>query len=238
MVRINKLQFVIVVLLSACTSFSYGQVTTDFGVWLAGSFNKDITRDLDVSLEQEFRLAENATELGKSYTTLGLDYELKKWLRLGLNYRFILNKSSADLFRHRHRLMGDVAVRLSKQRFTFTNRIRLQSEIRTVNYSDEYGFAPATDLRNTLKINYRINRKYEPYLSLDARFLIRDARTPYYTGFDRHRITAGVDIMLARNRSLDLYLMTSRHWNVLEPTQLFVVGMDFTFGSAGFLLGS
>src|SRR5690606_30326815 len=100
------------------------------------------------------------------------------------------------------------------------------------------GFAPATDLRNTFKINYRLNRKYEPYVSLDARFLLRDARTPYYTGFDRHRIIAGVDILLAQNRSLNVFLMTSRHWNVLEPRQLFVVGMDFTFGSQGFLLGS
>lgn len=237
MERINKIGVGISVLLYFCISVASGQVNNDFGVWLAGSFNKDITRDIDISIEQELRLADNATQLDKAYTTLALDFELRKWLRLGLNYRFILNKRS-ELFGQRHRVMGDVAFRYRRQRLTFTNRVRLQSEIRTVNYSDEYGFAPATDLRNTLKINYRINRKFEPYLSLDARFLMRDARTPYYQGFDRHRIIAGVDIMLAQKRVLDVYLMTSRHWNVLEPSHLFVIGMDFTFGSQGFLMGS
>lgn len=205
---------------------------------MAGSFNKDIARDIDISVEQEFRLEENATVLGKAYTTVALDFELQKWLRLGLNYRFILNRRTEGAFGHRHRMMGDLSVRWRKRRLTFTNRVRLQSEIRTINYTAEYGFSPATDLRNTLKINYRVNRKYEPYLSLDARFLMRDARTPYYRGFDRHRITAGVDIMLAKNRVLDVYLMTSRHWNVLEPSHLFVIGFDFTFGSEGFLMGS
>lgn len=237
MVRMLNIRIGISVLIFFCASTVSAQVTNDFGVWVAGSFTKDINRDIDFSIEQEFRFAENATQLDKAYTTLGLDFELRKWLRLGLNYRFILNQRS-DSYGQRHRVMGDVAARFRKQRFTVTNRVRLQSEIRTVNYSDQYGFAPATDLRNTFKINYRLNRKYEPYISLDARFLLRDARTPYYTGFDRHRIIAGVDILLAQNRSLNVFLMTSRHWNVLEPRQLFVVGMDFTFGSQGFLLGS
>lgn len=238
MVKMGKAAVLISSFLFFSTSLVFGQVTNDFGVWIAGSFNKDITRDMDVSIEQELRFAENATELDKAYTTLAIDYELKEWLRLGLNYRFILNKGGDGTFGQRNRLMADVAVRLRRQRFTFTNRLRLQSEVRTINYADKYGFAPATDLRNTFKINYKVNRKYEPYLALDARFLLRDARTPYYTGFDRHRVTAGVDILLARKRVLDVYLMTSRHWNVLEPSHLFVIGMDFTFGSEGFLLGS
>lgn len=224
-------------MLILCLSVASGQVNNDFGFWIAGSYNKDISRNIDISIEQELRFAENATQLDKAYTTLALDFELRKWLRLGLNYRFILNKGS-DVFGQRHRVMGDISFRYRKQRITLTNRVRLQSEIRTVNYSEEYGFAPATDLRNTLKINYQLNRKFEPYLALDVRFLLRDARTPYYTGFDRHRITAGVDILLAQKRVLDVYLMTSRHWNVLEPSHLFVIGIDFTFGSRGFLLGS
>ncbi len=238
MVKTNKIKVGILVLFSCCASFASGQVNTDFGLWIAGSFNKDISKNFDISIEQEFRLEENASELGKSYTTLGIDYELQKWLRLGLNYRFILNKRDDGAFGQRHRLMGDLSVRLRKHRFTITNRVRLQSEIRTINYTAEYGFSPASDLRNTLKINYRVNRKYEPYLTLDARVLLRDARTPYYTGFDRHRIRAGVEILLAQKRVLDLYLMTSRHWNVLEPKHLFVIGMDFTFGSRGFLMGT
>ncbi|NEN25046.1 DUF2490 domain-containing protein [Cryomorpha ignava] len=237
MEKTNKLKLVISVVVFFFASLAYGQLTNDFGVWIAGTFNKDVSKDIDFSIEQEFRLEENATQVGKSYTTFSLDYELRQWLRFGLNYRFILNKTGDGVFGHRHRVMGDLVLRGYQQRFTFTNRSRIQSEVRTINYSAEYGFSPAWDLRNTSKVNYKINRKFEPYVSLDIRFLIRDAREPAYQGFDRHRIKLGVDVLLARNRVLDLYLMTSRHWNVLELTQLFVVGMDFNFGSQGLLLG-
>lgn len=226
------------ILLFFCVSLASAQLTNDFGVWIAGSYNKDISKDIDVSLEQEFRFEENATQLGRSYTTFSLDYKLKQWIRLGFNYRFILNRGDDGVFGHRHRVMGDLVLRSDQQRFTISNRARVQSEIRTINYTNEYGFAPSWDLRNTLKVNYKVNRKYEPYVALDLRFLMRDVREPTYQGFDRHRIKLGVDVQLARNKGVDIYLMTSRHWNVSEPTQLFVVGVDFSFGSRGLLLGS
>ena len=217
---------------------AHAQLTNDFGVWIAGTFNKDVSKNSDVSIEQEFRFEENSTVLGRSNTTIGLDFELRNWLRFGLNYRFILNRRADGVFGHRHRIMGDLVFKASHQRITFANRSRIQSEVRTINYSEEYGFSPAWDLRNTTKVNYRINRKYEPYLSLDIRFLIRDAREPAFQGLDRHRVRLGVEVLLAQNRVLDFYLMTSRHWNVLEPTQLFVIGMDFNFGSQGLIMGS
>lgn len=237
MVKMNRIRFGISLVILLCSTLVSGQVTNDFGVWLSGSFSKDITKDFDFSIEQEFRLDENATELGKAYTTLSLDYKLQSWIRFGLNYRFILNKGDDALYGQRHRVMGDMSFRMQQHRWKFTNRIRAQSEIRTVNYTHEFGFAPTLDLRNTIKVKYRINRKYEPHMSADFRFLMRDVRTPYITGFDRHRIVAGVDITLARNKVLDLYVLTSRHWNIVEPKQLFVVGASFSFGSEGALLG-
>lgn len=231
-----KIKFGISILLIFCASLASGQLTNDFGVWISGTYSKDIVKNLEFKAKQEFRLDENATRLKKSYSTVAVEFEHIDWVHFQLNYRFILNQKSNGLFGQRHRVMGDVIFRPINGRFSLSNRVRFESEIRTINYSEKYGFAPASNLRNTIKASYRINRKFKPYAYVDFRFLVRDARTPYHTGFDRHRVKAGVDITLARKRGLDLYFMTSRHWNVLEPSQLFVFGASFSFGGFGRML--
>ena len=233
MARMRNVRFVISIVLLFCASLASGQVSNDFGVWISGSYSKDIVKNVEFKANQEFRLDESATRLKKSYSTVAVEFEYIEWVHFQFNYRFILNQKSDGSFGQRHRIMGDVIFRPINGRFSLSNRVRFQSEIRTINYSEKYGFAPASNLRNTIKASYRINRKFEPYAHVDFRFLVRDARTPYHTGFDRHRIKAGVDITLARKRALDLYLMTSRHWNVVEPSQVFVVGINYSFGGFG-----
>lgn len=229
----RKVRFGISVAIIFCTSIVSGQVTNDFGLWISGSYSHNVVKDVEFKVKQELRLDENATRLKKSYTTMSVGFEHIEWVHFQANYRFILNQKSNGLFGQRHRIMGDVIFRPINGRFSLSNRVRVQSEIRTINYSEKYGFAPATNLRNTIKASYRINRVWKPYMYVDFRFLLRDARTPYHTGFDRDRIRAGVDIALARKRVLDLYLMTSRAWNVTEPSQVFVLGASFSFGGSG-----
>lgn len=227
---------VAVFLLSLLSSFpvlAQTPVNQDFGLWGAVSFNKDITKDMDLSLSQELRTEDNARTLGKLYSTLGIDYELERWIRFGINYRFMFNRHSDGTYGQRHRVMADLKLRTYQHRFTFTYRARFEAELKTYNYTQEYGFSPATDLRNTGKVSYTLNRVYEPYLYIDFRFLLRDDDTPGFRGLDRTRSKAGVDINLAKNRELEIYFMSSGYWNVDEPKRIFVVGVEFEFGSRG-----
>src|SRR5690554_5505913 len=228
-----KARIVILAAILFGASFTSAQVSDDFGVWISGAYDQDITKDVTFKIKQEFRFDENVSRLKKSYTTARVGFEYIDWVRFQLNYRFILNQKSNGTFGHRHRLMADVVFRPINRRFSLSNRVRFQSEVRTVNYSERYGFAPATKIRNTIRASYQINRVWKPYVYVDLRFLIRDARNPYHTGFDRDRLRVGVDIALARKRTLDLYLMTSRDWNVIEPAQIFVFGASFSFGGSG-----
>lgn len=228
-----KIKHVVLVAIMWVSAIASAQVEDDFGIWISGSYDHSVTKGIDFKIKQEFRLDENASRLKKSYSTFRLDFNLNEWMRFQANYRFILNQKTNGLFGHRHRLMADLVLYPISRRFTLSNRIRFQSEVRTVHYSDKYGFAPANSLRNTVKINYRINRIYRPFADFDFRFLLRDPRTPYYTGFDRHRIKIGVEMTLARKRALDFYFMHSLHHNIKEPKQLFVVGMNFSFGGIG-----
>ncbi len=235
--RLNLKYLLSFVVFGLCFTAS-AQLDKDFEVRAALSYNSDLTKDIDISLREEVRFEDNATSLGKSYTTLGLDYKLKRWIRFGFNYRFIFNKRKDGSYGQRHRIMGDLILRTYQKRFTLSYRARIQTEVKTYNYTHENGFAPATDFRNTFKANYTINRVYQPFATLDFRFLLRDANTPYLTGFDRSRFTAGMDIALAQKRELEVYFMTYRHWNTNEPDRVFVIGIEMSFGSRGLLLGS
>lgn len=233
-----KLKYLLPILLFGVCFSASAQVEKDFGVRAAVSYNSDLTKDIGLSLKEEIRLEDNATSLAKSYTTLGLDYKLRRWIRFGVNYRFILKKRGDESYGQRHRVMADLKLRTYQHRYTLTYRARIQSEVRTYNYTHEYGFAPTADFRNTFQLKYTINRIYQPYATFDLRFKLRDVRTPDFTGFDRSRFTAGLNIALAQKRELEVYFMTYRHWNTVEPDRVFVIGVEFSFGSRGMLFGS
>ncbi len=233
-------QFKAIVLLFFCvtTGALKAQPVKDFGIWASVGYGKDISDKFDISLSQEVRMEENALLMGRTFTQLGLDYKLKRWIRFGLNYRFTLNRRGDGTYGHRHRIMTDLVLRTYQRQFTITYRGRLQSEVRTWNYPREFGFAPVWDLRNTLKVNYRLNRFIEPYVNLDLRFLLRDPDVPRFSGVDRTRLVVGADLLLAEGRVLGLFFLTNQYWNIDDGRRIYVFGMEFNFGSDRPLIGN
>ncbi len=223
----------------AYPNYVQGQVEEDFGIWTTFSLDTDLSKDLNISLDQEFRLEDNATQVGRAFTDLGLDYEVERWLRFGTNYRFIIDRrASTGTFAHRHRLSFETVLRAQMQRWTLAYRARFQWEARTYNYEQEYGFGPSYDVRNRIKISYQYNRRYEPYASFDLRFSIHDPRVPYLQGIDRFRVRVGTDIKLSKRQVLDVYFLYSEDVQVTFPERNFVLGLAYGFGTGRTRLGS
>ncbi len=230
--------------LAACIFFSLllfdsgAQEFKDFGLWGTISYGAEINDDLDFSIEQEVRMEQNATVPGVIFTSLGIDYRLSRAFQIGGNYRFILNDQESGVYGHRHRVMLDLQVREVHRQWTFAYRARGQSEIRARNYSNEYGFAPTADLRNTVKTVYQLNRRFELYASVDMRVLLRDPRIPDYSGIDRFRYRLGTDILVAREQSIGVFIQHQRELNVPNPEVEFMIGLEYKFGSRRQLMES
>jgi len=231
-------RFILFLFLLLVSSFSLAQESRDFGLWGTIAYGADITDNIDLSIEQEVRMEQNATKAGVVFTSLGLDYRLTRKFQVGLNYRFILNDRANGSYGHRHRIMLDAQVRERYQQWTFAYRARGQSEVRTVNYNNEFGFSPTTDLRNTLKTVYQLNRQYELYFSFDLRLLWRDARVPDYRGIDRLRYRLGTDILVRRDQSFGIFIQHQRELNVAERDVEFMIGLEYKFGSRRPLMGT
>jgi len=217
---------------------SHAQEVRDFGLWGTISYGGDINDDIDFSIEQEVRMEQNATTPGVIFTSLGLDYRLNREFQVGLNYRFILNDRDLDIYGHRHRVMLDLQYRKLVRQWTFGYRSRSQSEIRTRNYANEYGFSPTLDLRNTFKTVYQLNRRFELYASFDLRVLWSDPRTPDFRGIDRFRYRLGTDVLIAREQSIGIFLQHQREINISNPEVEFVIGLEYKFGSRRQLMES
>ncbi|HLS31754.1 MAG TPA: DUF2490 domain-containing protein [Flavobacteriaceae bacterium] len=225
----SKFRSSLIILFLLCSIGLTAQTTDDYGFRIGGKYKKKLNKKFGLTLKQEFRFRENASKFKKSNTTFSGEYKMKSWLRFRLNYRYTLNKRMKKrVLGQRHRLMGDIIFRKKHQKFRFSNRIRFQSEIKTVHYKNNRGFPPATALRNTIKVKYRINKKYRPHFSVDFRFSLYD-RSATHTGFNRHRITAGVDISVSKKHILDPYLMINRQWNIENPKRIFIIGLNYKF---------
>lgn len=214
------------------------QEIRDFGLWGTVSYGAEINDNFDFSIEQEVRLEQNATTAGVIFTNLGIDYRLSRAFQVGMNYRFLLNDRERGIYGHRHRVMLDFHFREIQNQWTFAYRARGQSEIRTRNYANEYGFAPTADIRNTVKVAYRLNRLIEIYASFDLRVLWRDPGLPDFRGVDRFRYRLGTELLTAREQSFGLFIQHQREINVPNPEVEIMIGVEYKFGSRRQLMES
>jgi hypothetical protein len=214
------------------------QEVRDFGLWGTISYGGEINNDIDFSIEQEVRMQQNASTPGVIFTSLGVDYRFSRPFQVGLNYRFILNDREPGVYGHRHRIMLDLQYREIYRQWTFACRARGQSEVRTRNYSNEYGFNPTADIRNTVKTVYQLNRRFELYASFDLRILWSDPRTPDFKGVDRFRYRLGTDVLVAREQSIGIFIQHQREINITNPEVEFMIGLEYKFGSRRQLMES
>jgi hypothetical protein len=209
----------------------------DFESRLAVGYNTDITKKWDFAVDHEFRMDENSTRLRRSLTTFGIDYKVERWLRFGANYRLSLNRKGDGTYGIRNRFMGDVVLRGYQKRFIFSYRLRYQYERRGFNYNERQTSSPYTDIRNTFKVNYRINRMYRPYFALDSRHALTAPNNNFQPGLDRYRLVFGLDTQLSRTQVLGVYFMYNEEVNVVAPVQRYVLGVEYNFGGTRPVLG-
>ena len=129
----------------------------EFGGRISVSVDKRITRGLHVSLEEEVRFDQNFGSLDRLQTTLGLNYKVNEFIKLGVGYALINGYSSTNqAFKNmRHRFMVDVKGTLKVADWNFSLKERLQLTHRTGDYNIYQNPANALMLKSRLMAKYR-----------------------------------------------------------------------------------
>lgn len=217
-------------LLCAALATTAQEAFEDFGVWIAGEYETELFPDLDLAVEQEFRLEDNARTLGRMHTNIGLGYKLYGPLRLGANYRFISNRRGNGFFAYRHRATADLILRERYRRWRFTYRGRIQWDFKGYGYGDEMDMGPARKFRNKFQLQFQVDRRTAVYGDFNVRAVIFDPGEPSDEWYiNRFRYRAGLKYMTSEYGSVNLFFQHDRDVNIAEPEHLYIVGVGFGF---------
>jgi hypothetical protein len=195
----DRIILLVFIALITCKS-GYSQ-DHDFGIWYGINTESSITKKLELDVSAMIRTFNNASKIEQSYIEGGLSYKFNKYFLASGSYRLINTIEDDDLFHLRHKFLSDVKGTLPVKDFTFSLRLRLQTQIMTY-------FEPGDDKspdftgRIRLKCQYNIPKfPVNPYFSFES-FSPMFENSVRLLG--KERISAGFEYKIAKNHSIEL----------------------------------
>jgi hypothetical protein len=191
---------------------------TDGGAAFSFELEKECSRFLSLSAEEEVRLISNNTGFDRSVTSLGADYTLiGKRLKIGAYYAFIYLYNNDFLYEPRHRAYINILYKETIAPFTLSWRGRLQS-----TYRDEdrgaYRINPKYVLKNRIQAEYSIwGSPWKPFLSCELSNALNDPESNAPT---RIRYQGGVSWRLNRTDHLDFFIRFDQRTSGKEPNAI------------------
>lgn len=176
----------------------------DFQVWNTENQEFKVNKDSKITLEEEFRWGDDASEFYYQHYDAGFVYSLNKHLDLGVNYRQVYEKKKGD-FKEENRPHINAILKYDFYGFKLDDRNRL--EYRHFDYQ-----ADSWRYRNkfTVKFPWKFTMlEIQPYLA-DEVFLDFQNKA-----FSRNRLYSGFSMNFTRNLKAEIYylLQSSRSGN-------------------------
>ena len=218
----NKSSYKIV--FSLICFFVYSQAKTqvnDAGLWLALDVEKKITQQFSAQFSHSLRYNENISELGTSFSEIGISYKIIKPLSIGAAYRFAQRKRVDDFYSNRHRYTFNITYKLKFRQFKLNFREQYQSNYKDIGTSAE-GHIPTNHFRSKITVAYDLEKKYTPYISTELFYKIGDY-------IDNMRYKAGVEYEVNKFHALEIYYMIDKEMNVKNPWTSYVIGLGYNF---------
>jgi hypothetical protein len=191
---------------------------TDGGAAFSFELEKECSRFLSLSVEEEVRLISNNTGFDRSATSLGADYTLiGKRLKIGAYYTFIYLYNNDYLYEPRHRAYINILYKETIAPFTLSWRGHLQSTYRDENRG-AYRINPKYVLKNRVQAEYSIwGSPWKPFLSCELSNVLNDPESNAPT---RIRYQGGVSWRLNRTDHLDFFIRFDQRTSGKEPNAI------------------
>lgn len=216
----SKISCKIVLLLTCIFCFSQAKTqVNDAGLWLKLSAEKKITQKFSAQFSHSLRCYENISELGTSFSEIGISYKIIKPLTVAGFYRFSQKKRVDDFYSNSHRYSFYLAYRLKIKQFKISFREQFQSRYKDIGTS-EFGSIPKNHLRSKIDLKYDLEKKYTPYVSGELFYEIGEY-------IDNMRYKAGVEYEINKFHTIDVSYMIDKEMNVKNPWTNYVIGLGY-----------
>jgi hypothetical protein len=205
------------------------QPSNDAGLWCTVNFEKKINKKFLIFVTEEYRRRENFMRHNLFYTDIGIAVKPYDFLKVSLSYRSIEKYLIDDNISFRHRLMLDITLKKKFNKFTFSFRERIQSEVRNY-YSSDNGHLPEWYSRNKFELKYELQKSISPYATFEIRYQIRNPRSEEVDGYwHRNRYALGVEYEYSKRHSFAVYYLIQQEYNVSAAQNLYIVGLQYDF---------
>jgi hypothetical protein len=199
-----KTVFAIIGMLLLLAAKVYAYDDGDFQLWNTENQELKISKESRITLEEEFRWDNDASEFYYQHYDAGFSYTLNKHFDFGLNYRQVYEKKKGK-FKEENRSYLNATLKYEFYGFKLDDRNRL--EYRHFDYQ-----ADSWRYRNkfTVKFPWKFTKfEIQPYLA-DEIFLDFQNKA-----FSRNRFYSGLSMNLTKNLKAEIYylLQSSRSGN-------------------------
>ncbi len=173
----KKSVIILVVTLLACMP-AIAQTESNLDSEMGGCFSlavdKKLAKGLHLRLEEEISIDNNFGTFDRFYTTLGLNYKVNDYLKLGVAYAMINPYSAANhAFKDiRHRLILDATGGFRFGHWRLSLKERFRATYRTGEMNLYQNPRTALTLRSRLKLQYKGLRRIEPYAYIELRNIL------------------------------------------------------------------
>ena len=194
--------------------FSLAQ-NSDFEFWPSAELQTNLSKKFRLSVEQQLRLDNNASQFKNTFTEAGLRYRLSDYFSVRANYRFIIKPNDIE-----HRISGDILARYQKKKFPlrFNYRLRYQKTYRGG------GRDPVNFIRNKMQISYNLSKVVDPFIAGELYYRIWNKTNE----FQKYRLDAGLEWRLSKKSVLAVFYRLQKEINVNNPATDHVIGMGYS----------
>ncbi len=199
--KASILAFILILIISFITKILMGQ-ETEWNYWTSVELNKDLNKKISLSFSPEVRFT-NQFNVDEYFFEAGADYKLCKYLKVGGNYRFLINereKKSTEYY-------GRIALDL-KGKYEI-NKLGIHLRTRYCNYSEfdsEEDNSAEPYLRYRLKLKYNISKlNITPLVSMELFHQLNDNE------INKTRTTVGLEYKMGKVSKLGLKYLVQNY---------------------------
>ena len=199
-------------LLIICIQSSYG--LDDNQSWTSVGFEKKLPYSFKLQFEQELRLDNQLSTFKQTFSEFSLSYSVFKGFKIELPFRYMTYKDK------------------TKQRVSFSGSYKYSFKPVSLKHRTKYqrtyekGEIPEELIRNKLSINYRLNKKIEPYVSGEFIQLLDATNYP----LDETRFSFGLTYKLPKKNSIKIFFtLKNEDKTKKNPDEIGVFGLSYNF---------
>ncbi|HIJ69868.1 MAG TPA: DUF2490 domain-containing protein [Planctomycetes bacterium] len=184
---------VVVLTSRLCAGFDDG----DFQYWSSATAKFDINKQWYGTVEEEFRIGDDAKRLYYRHTDLGVATNLADWLTLGFNFRHIAERGTGRDWKWENRPHLNLTFKAKLAGFALSDRSRFE-------YRDKYDAKDMWRYRNKFIVVFPWELTplgLKPYIAEEF-YLDLDR-----SGISRNRFYSGVSMKLSDNLSGNIYYL-------------------------------